>query len=375
MLPVVSFAFRSPHTYSAINLAESIRRSYPEIPIVAYCDGDPDTFKYRNIFPRNTTIYGPREIICLAKYLGISPALFQSNTYSGAKNAAVLLSLFHSDSESPLIICLDDDETIQNGFIQAHIDAQKKRELVIGPYSGHRPDSGLGTLYRLLQRYTTEIEIYNALNCKESIPPGLRLYGGGNMSRSGISLRIPYMTSSPDTYPIRGEDNIFVNMFVKLTRIQPRTIEFPVVHIKTDGTDLRYVICCEIVGHLVEQIIINKTSGLPMQGSFSENYNLFLTLLSGVKDVDFAIAYENIKDKVSEKINSYIRPYIRHKKQDSRVLLLVSDILRLLETDVFITSASKYFNGVILEEMRKWPGAVDRVIRERREIKPCFDYS
>jgi hypothetical protein len=196
---------------------------------------------------------------------------FNFRTYGGARNVLTAFAFLLAKTPSA-VISIDDDEQVLPGFFGEHISWLGKTtrrgeviSLVTGPYKNHDSYVGIETLTRLLRHRIEKTKAEEALNSityvnDHETPKGYiyRIKGarGGNLSRCGPALMIPYISSSEDI-PMRGEDEVQADLNQRINKkaINLYTPKAIVIHKKRPGYLLNDI-KGEVIGSIVHEVIL-----------------------------------------------------------------------------------------------------------------------
>jgi len=305
-------------------------------------------------------------------------AFFNFRTYGGARN--VLTALAFLLAKNPLgVISIDDDEQVLPGFFGEHIyrlgKSTRKGEvisLVTGPYQNHDSYVGVETLARLLQHKIKETKAEEALTSityvnEHEAPKGYiyRIGGarGGNLSRCGPALMIPYISSSEDI-PMRGEDEVQADLNQRINRgaINLYTPNAVVIHTKRPGYLLNDI-KGEAIGCIVHEVILRIYGNI---NEINEDILYNRSLQSYISEVA-----QRQLDNFIQKIQKANR-HQKYKKYPPEIQRHLENVTRdafeiLKNTQFFVDQAVNHLRTAIFG-LRYWGQIVECLVEAREDI-------
>ncbi len=301
-------------------------------------------------------------------------AFFNFRTYGGARNVLTALAILLAKEPSG-IISIDDDEEVLPGFFEEHLywlGKESRRgviNLVTGPYINHHSYVGIGTLKQLLNRTMNEDRARDALKSityvDEQEIPNQNIYGirgarGGNLSRCGSALMIPYISSSEDI-PLRGEDEIqaYLNQIINHGTINLYTPKARVKHTKRPGY-LLADIKGEVIGVIVHRLILR-----------------YLPIIMEGTPLNLTDEMETIKNETQIQLQHFTQEILRaaakkhyrkkySKEIEAQLNDLTIDTLRTLSNTQFFVDQVVYHLRTADFGLRNWKKIVE-CLREAKE--------
>ncbi len=362
--------------------------TYPNIPIIIYGQTNdptiPSMFVDTNLVGKRTpeeyhNLYyvGPDNLNRMLKFLYKNLNLenlgsfFNYRTYGGARNVLTAFAiLLMKDIENLGVISIDDDEEVLPGFFGEHLEwlgknipeSKKTITLVTGPYEGHSSYVGIETLIRLLKRVYPEDIAKDALLSMVPVQQteqakkyvyGIKGSRGGNLSRCGSCLLIPYISSREDI-PMRGEDEIQACLNLTNTTTNLYTPNARVRHQKRPG-----YLLVDIKGEIIGSVVHEYIEKYPNYEEIDEDE--IKKLLS------FYI--QNKRRRLSKAWRTW--EYRRNKyEQDlqTKVSELYIELIKLFEAKEFFVKQIRNHLEIYLFGRKNWLSIVENLTNARQEI-------